>query len=120
MPINEDDKLEIIDQLENTRTKGSRLVISLKFAGKMDDADKAQHKIRVLGSQIDDLLAKSMKAWSGNGKALIEDMKKTNQTIQKDINDVKKMKDIANSAVKALGNLDLMIDVAKELISNIK
>jgi hypothetical protein len=119
MPVSKEDKSLLIDQLENTRTKGSRLVISLMFAGEEAEAGKAKKKVRTLGGKIDDLLAKSMQEWSFNGKILIEEMKKTNQLLQKDISDIKKKKGLAEKIVKAMGHLDKAISTATDVLTKI-
>ncbi len=119
MPVNKEDKAAIIDQLENARTKASRLIISLRFAGKVAEANKVKQKVRTLGGKIDDLLAKSMKTWSGNGKMIIQNMKKANQSLQSDITEIKKKKDMANKIIKALGRLDDVIDSAKDVLGKL-
>ena len=120
MPASKENKDLIIAELENARTKGSRLVIALKFAGKNADADKAKQKVRTLGGQIDDLIAKAMKQWSITAQIFIDDMKATNKSLQADINDIKKKRDLANKTVKALGRLDEFIVKASEIIGKIR
>lgn len=119
MPINQNDKSAIIDELENTRTKGSRLVISLLFAGKKTEAAEARRKVKELGSKIDGLLAASMNKWTGSGKVIIENMKKVNALLQKDISYIKKKKELAKKTVKGLGRLDEAILMAKDLLKKI-
>ena len=119
MPVSNNDKFAIIDELQKTRTKANRLVISLLFARKKTEADEVRKKVKRLDAQIDGLLAQSMKAWSGSGKAIIEKMKNANKLLQRDINDIKKKKDLANKVVKALGRLDEAILKAKDLLTKI-
>jgi hypothetical protein len=117
MPVSQDDKFAIIDELENTRTKGNRLVITLLFAGKKTEAADARKKVKELGAAIDGLLAESMKKWSGRGKAIIADMKKANGLLQRDISYIQKKKEHANKVVNALGRLDEAIVWAKDLLT---
>ncbi len=119
MPVSKNDKFAIIDELENTRIKGNRLVISLLFAGKKTEADEARKKVKTLGTQIDGLLAESMKKWSGSGKVIIENMKKANRLLQRDISYIKKKKELANKVVNALGRLDEAILAAKDILTRI-
>ncbi|MBU8922724.1 MAG: hypothetical protein KOO63_12975 [Bacteroidales bacterium] len=120
MPINREDKGFIIDQMENMRTKGSRLVISLRFAGETEAARKAKKKVDMLGSTIDELLAESMKSWTGNGKSLIDDIKWANQQLQRDINDIKKKKNLAQKSINAFGCLDDVIVKVKDILGKIQ
>lgn len=119
MPVSQNKKFAIIDELENTRTKGNRLVISLLFAGKKTEADEAKKKVKALGALIDGLLAESMKTWSANGKVIVDDMKRANKLLQRDISYIKKKKELANKVIKALGRLDEVILVAKDLLLKI-
>jgi len=119
MPIGNEDKGAIIDQLENARTKGSRLVVALTFAGRGADAQAAMAKVTILGGKIDELLAVSMKEWSGTAQPLIDGMTTTNRRLQSDIADIKKKKDMANKAVRALGRLDEAIGTATEILSRL-
>jgi len=99
--------------------KGNRLVISLKFADQNADAEKARKKVRTLGRKIDDLLAKAMDEWSINAKTLIAEMRKSNQSLQGDIRDIRKKKNLAQKTIKALGLLDDVISVATDLLAKI-
>ena len=116
MPVRNDDKFAVIDELQNTRTKGSRLILSLLFARKMDEAKEVQKKMKVLDAVIGGLIAESMRTWSGSGKSFLQDMKRVNQLLQRDISSIKKKKDLANKVVNALGRLDEVILMAKEFL----
>ena len=119
MPASQKQKFAIIDELENTRMKGSRLIISLKFARKKDEALEVRKKVRVLGGKIDDILSVAMDEWSVRGQALVDDMKRTNGLLQRDIAAIRRKKDLANAVVRALGRLDDAIIIAKDILTKI-
>jgi hypothetical protein len=119
MPVKRDDKFAIIDELQSTRTKGSRLIISLLFAKKKAEAKEVRQKMKALDAVIDGLLAEAMRQWSGTGQAFLEDMKTSNRRLQRDIRSIQKKKEQANKVVNALGRLDDIILKAKEFLEKV-
>jgi hypothetical protein len=117
MPISKANKEALYDSLDESKRKGQRLEIRLRFQGKNEDADQVKAKTDELSQQLDDLLAGIMENWSGNAKALITATKDTNKRLQASIRDIKNKIKIGENLVKALGYLDDAIKVAKKLLA---
>lgn len=116
MSINNRNKEAMIDALLESKRKGFRLEITLRFQGKAAEADEVKAKTRKLSRKIDDLLVRAMEDWLGNAAALIKTMKNTNAKLQASIRDIKKRIKVAQNVVKAIGFLDDAIDVAVKLL----
>jgi len=119
MPVNQDDKFAIIDELENARIKGNRLVISLLFAGLKTEADEARRQVKKLGALIDGLLAGSLQKWSGSSQVILASLKRANRLLQRDIGYIKKKKELVRKVVNALGRLDEVILTARDLLAKL-
>lgn len=116
MPINNIDKEALIDALLESKRKGFRLEISLRFQGKNAEADKVKAKTRKLSRTMDNLLSQAMQSWLGNATVLRQTMTKTNANLQASIRDIKKKIEVAENIVKAIGYLDDAIKLAAKLL----
>ena len=117
MAISAQNKEKLIDTLLETKRKGHRLQITLKFQNNLTKAKTVGDKCRTLSSKIDKLIAQSMRQWLGSASKIIAERKKGNTKLQATINDIKKKKNIANNVVKAVGFIDDAIEAAAKLIT---
>ncbi len=116
MPIKNIDKEALIDALLESKRKGLRLEIRLRFQGKNSEADKVGAKTRKLSRRMDNLIAQAMQSWLGNATVLRQTMTKTNANLQASIRDIKRNIKVAANIVKATGYLDDAIKVAAKLL----
>ena len=116
MPISAANKENLVDVFLETKRKGHRAEIRLRFQRKDEDADKIAKQNKKLSKQIDMLIAQSMRQWNGSASAIISDMKQSNTKLQKSVNSIKKKMKVAENVVKIIGYIDDGIERATKLI----
>jgi len=115
MPISPADKENLIDTFLETKRKGHRAEINLRFQGKSEDADKLAKRNKKLSTQIDKLIAQSMRQWNGSAATIISNMKQSNTKLQASVNNIKKKLKVAQNVVKIIGFIDEAIEKAAKL-----
>jgi len=107
---------DLIDELLVTRRHAQRLVISLRFQGRDQEADAAEEKERALTTRIDALLAAAMETWGGQAAALTTRLKAINQRLSASVARVRKRDENAAHIAGALGAIDDAIEVVRRLV----
>ena len=116
MPISEQNKLNLIDALERTKSKARRLVLTLRFRNRDTEARQVQRRARKLTRQIDELISAAMEDWLGSAKKLNDRLDRTNVKLQSSIRHIQNKKNVEVNVIKALSYLDDAIEIAVDLI----
>ena len=116
MPISEQNKLNLIDALERTKSKARRLVLTLRFRNRDTEARQVQRRARKLTRQIDELISAAMEDWLGSAKKINDRLDRTNVKLQSSIRNIQKKKNVEDNVIKALSYLDDAIEIAIDLI----
>jgi hypothetical protein len=116
MPISEQNKLNLIDALERTKSKARRLVLTLHFQNRTTEARQVQRRARKLTKQIDELLSAAMEDWLGSAKMINDHLSRTNVKLQSSIRNIQKKKNVEDNVIKVLLYLDDVIETAISLI----
>ena len=117
MPISNNDKREITRRLLRTKQKAHDLEITLLFDGKTEEAKGVAEKAAALSTQIDVLLGQMMNEWLGEGLSIIEDIKRTNVSLQASIRQIEQGLNLANNLARALGFIDDALNIGRRLLS---
>ena len=115
MTVGNQNKIELIEALERTKSKAHRLALTLRFRGRDADARKVEARARKLTRQIDRLLASAMDRWLGNATTHKKRLATTNARLQRAIREIQKNKDVARNVGGALSLLDVAIQTALDL-----
>jgi len=107
---------DVIDELLVTRRHTQRLIISLRFQGRKQEADAAEEKERALTARIDALFAVAMETWAGQAAALTTRLKAINQRLSASVAQVRKRDENAAHVAGALGAIDDAIEVVRRLV----
>ncbi len=116
MPISKQNKLNLIDALERTKSKARRLVLTLRFRNRDTEARQVQRRARKLTRQIDELISAAMEDWLGSAKKINDRLDRTNVKLQSSIRNIQKKKNVEDNVIKALSYLDDAIEIAIDLI----
>lgn len=112
-------RVQLVDQLENARTKASRLMLRLKYAGLISEADQAAALKKTIGRQIEEILSISMDEWSGVGQDLLGELISANRKLQQDITDITNKRNTAQKVVGAMGRLEEIIKAVNIVLRKI-
>lgn len=116
MAIGKQNKLELIHGLERTMSKGHRLVLTLRFQGRTQEARRVEARAKKLSKHIDKLMAAAMDDWLGSATQLKLRLARSNNRIQYSLREIQKKKDVAANVVKIIGHLDDVIQLAADLV----
>ena len=115
MPISKPAKEDILDKLTESHRKGQKLAVRLVIGKKNAEAAAVKAANRKLQKQIDRLLTKLMKDWTGSAPSVIAKIGGINAKLQGVIRDIKKKIEVAQKVVRAIGLIDDAVSLAKDL-----
>jgi methyl-accepting chemotaxis protein len=115
MPINEDDKLQLIDNLQAVRRAGQKLEVRLRLAGKKAEADRAHAETERLNDAISRMIAKVVDEWVEQADANTAKLGEAADKAEKAIDDVKAATATMKSVVDAVGYIDDALEIAKKV-----
>ncbi len=114
MPIGKQNKIELIDALERTKTKAHRLALTLRFKRRETEAGQVTARARKLSRRVDGLLAVAMDEWTGSATVYKTRLARANSRLQRAIREIEKDNDIAGNVIKAVSLLDAVLQTVSE------
>jgi hypothetical protein len=113
--VPEETKQEIVQRLLVTKQRGHSLEITLRFKGKVDEADKVAASTAELSRRIEILLGQIIDEWLAQGADIVEEITRVNARLQNSITAIKKGVQTAQNVVKAIGFIDDAVGIAAKL-----
>lgn len=117
MTIADASKARVIDGLQVSLQKGTRLRLILLLRKDQTASVEVHQRNRELQGRIDQLLEAAMEDWAGDAKSVLAELKAANRALQGSIHDVRKKVRTAERVTRALGILDGVIEQARKLVA---
>jgi hypothetical protein len=117
MAFEQKQKEKFVESLTAAHRQGQITEITLRFQGKIDEAEKVWQENSRLSTEIDILIGQMMDEWLGNAESAIMGLAKINTKLEKAVAEIKKQINVAGNVVKVIGLLDDALAIAKKVVA---
>lgn len=114
-----EDKELIIGWLQKAEVKTLKLAMRLQIAGQHNEAEKLRKLARKISRLIDVLVGDLMRAWSIDAQLSVKALKRSTEALQRSIKAINDRIKIKENAIKAIGKVDEIVEIAKDIIDSV-
>ncbi len=110
-------KIDVINAMIVALGKVTNVEIRMRLAGENEQADELASKSRQLRQAIDRLRGQVADEWTVDAVELHDALRRANSRVQDRIRQIKKQIDIADSAIKVIGQIDEALAFLKGVVA---